>query len=298
MSSVAPTLSPEAFRSLRRLEVRTRRLVNDLFAGRYHSTFKGRGMTFSEVREYAPGDDIRAIDWNVTARMSAPFIKVFAEERELTILLVVDNSASLRFGTVDRSKHALAVELGALLTFAALRNSDKVGLLLFGAGVERFVPPRKSRLHALRLLRDMLVLAPEAKATALGEALAYLNRVQRKRAVVFLLSDFLATGWERQLGVTARRHDTVAFVVEDGRERELPDAGWVEMEDLETGGRVLLDTSSPTVRARYAGLAAERRAARDATFRKLGLDTIPVETGKPYVKALLGFFEARARRVR
>lgn len=294
----APTISPETFRSLKRLEIRTRRLVNDLFAGRYHSTFKGRGMTFSEVREYAPGDDIRAIDWNVTARMSAPFIKVFSEERELTILLVVDNSASLRFGTVDRSKHALAVELGALLTFSALRNSDKVGLLLFGAGVERYVPPRKGRLHALRLLRDMLVLEPRAKATALGDALAYLNRVQRKRAIVFLLSDFLASGWERQLGVTARRHDTVAFVVEDPRERELPAAGWVELEDLESGERVLLDSSDADVRARYAALAAERRSARDAVFRKLGLDAIPLETGTPYIKPLLGFFETRARRVR
>ena len=297
-NTASPVLTPESFRSLKRLEIRTRRLVTDLFAGRYHSTFKGRGMTFAEVREYAPGDDIRAIDWNVTARMSAPFIKVFAEERELTILLVMDNSASLKFGTVERSKHALAVELGALLTFAAVRNSDKVGLLLFGAGVERYVPPRKGRLHSLRLLRDMLVLEPTARATALGEALAYLNRVQRKRAIVFLFSDFQAAEWEKQLAVTARRHDTIAFVTEDARERDLPDLGPIELEDLETGERVRLNTSDPTVRSRYAALAAARRAARDAVFRKLGLDTIPLEPGQPYVKPLLGFFEKRARRMR
>jgi len=296
--NAATTISPENFRNLRRLEIRTRRLVNDLFAGRYHSTFKGRGMTFAEVREYAPGDDIRAIDWNVTARMSAPFIKVFSEERELTLLLVVDNSASLKFGTVDRSKHALTVELAALLTFAALRNSDKVGLLLFGSAVERYVPPRKGRMHALRLLRDMLVLEPAAKSTALGEALATLNRVQRKRAIVFLFSDFLAAGWEKQLAVTARRHDTICFVAEDPRERELPAAGRIEMEDLESGERVLLDTGDPRVRQGYADLAAARRAARDATFLKLGLDTVPLETGRPYIQPLLNFFATRARRRR
>jgi uncharacterized protein (DUF58 family) len=293
-----PSIAPEALAGIRRLEIRTRRLVNDLFAGRYHSTFKGRGMSFAEVREYQPGDDIRSIDWNVTARMSTPFVKRFTEERELTILLVVDNSASLKFGTVDRSKHALAVELAALLTFAALRNGDKVGLLLFGAGVERYVPPRKSKLHALRLLRDMLVLEPRGRGTGLAGALAYLNRIQRKRCIVFLFSDFLADGWEKPLGVTRRRHDTIAFQLEDPRERELPAAGRIELEDLETGDRVAVNTSSPAVRDRFRRLMTERRAARDAAFKRLALDTIPLMTGRPYLKALMGFFDARARRAR
>ncbi len=294
----ATTIAPEALRNIRRLEIRTRRLVNDLFAGRYHSTFKGRGMSFAEVREYQPGDDIRSIDWNVTARMNAPFVKRFTEERELTILLAVDNSASLKFGTVDRSKHALAVELAALLTFAALRNGDKVGLLLFGDGVERFVPPRKSKLHALRLLRDMLVLEPAGRATGLAGALAYLNRVQRKRAIVFLFSDFLADGWEKPLAVTRRRHDTIAFVVEDPRERELPPAGRVELEDLETGRRVAVNTARAGVRDRFRLLQAEARARRDAVFKRLALDTIPLMTGRPYLKAVMGFFDARTRRAR
>lgn len=304
------TIAPEALKNIRRLEIRTRKLVNDLFAGRYHSTFKGRGMSFAEVREYQPGDDIRSIDWNVTARMNAPFVKRFTEERELTILLAMDNSRSLKFGTVDRSKHALAVELAALLTFAALRNGDKVGLLLFGAGVERYVPPRKSKLHALRLLRDMLVLEPgggsaagpvtgtRGGATDLAGALAYLNRVQRKRCIVFLFSDFLADGWEKPLAVTRRRHDTIAFQLEDPREHELPSAGRLELEDLETGERLALNTSDPGVRDRFRRRMAEIRARRDASFKRLALDTIPLQTGRPYLKSVMGFFDRRARRAR
>jgi uncharacterized protein (DUF58 family) len=292
------TIAPEALRNIRRLEIRTRKLVNDLFAGRYHSTFKGRGMSFAEVREYQPGADIRSIDWNVTARMNAPYVKRFTEERELTIMLAVDNSASLKFGTVDRSKHALAVELAALLTFAAMRTGDKVGLLLFGDGVERYVPPRKSKLHALRLLRDMLVLEPRGRGTGLGDALAYLNRVQRKRSIVFLFSDFLAEGWEKPLAVTRRRHDTIAFVLEDPREHELPAAGRIELEDLESGRRITVNSGSHTVRERFRRLQAEVRARRDAAFKRLALDTIPLSTGRPYVKAVMGFFDARARRAR
>jgi uncharacterized protein (DUF58 family) len=292
------TIAPEALKNIRRLEIRTRKLVNDLFAGRYHSTFKGRGMSFAEVREYQPGDDIRSIDWNVTARMNAPFVKRFTEERELTIVLAVDNSASLKFGTVERSKHALAVELAALLTFAALRNGDKVGLLLFGAAVERYVPPRKSKSHALRLLRDMLVLEPRGKGTGLAGALAYLNRVQRKRCIVFLFSDFLADGWEQPLAVTRRRHDTIAFQLEDPREHELPAAGRVEFEDLETGDRLSLNTSSQHVRDQFRHRMAGLRARRDASFKRLALDTIPLMTGRPYLKAVMGFFDARARRAR
>ena len=292
------TIAPEALRHIRRLEISTRKLVNDLFVGRYHSTFKGRGMSFAEVREYQPGDEIRSIDWNVTARMNAPYVKRFTEERELTMILVMDNSASLKFGTVERSKHALAVELAALLLFTALRNGDKVGLLLFSAGVERYVPPRKSKLHALRLLRDMLVLEPEGRGTGLGGTLAFLNRVQRKRAIVFLFSDFLAGEWEKQLAVTRRRHDTIAFVLEDLREREMPAAGRIELEDLETGGRLTLNAGSPATRERFKALQADRRARRDAAFKRLALETIPLTTGQPYLKPLMAFFEGRARRAR
>ncbi len=294
----AGTFAPETLRSLRRLEIRTRRLVNDLFAGRYHSTFKGRGMSFAEVREYQPGDEIRSIDWNVTARMNAPYVKQFTEERELTILLVVDASASLKFGTRVRSKHALVVELAALIAFSALRNNDKVGLLLFGEKPDRFVPPKKSKMHALRILRDLLVIEPTGRGTGLAEALAMLNRVQRKRAVVFVFSDFMAEGWEKPLAVARRRHDTIVFLPEDAREREVPIAGRIELEDLETGERLLLDSGNPAVRAR---LAAIRRAAadrRDEAFRKLGLDVIRLDTAEPYVKPVMAFFEARAKRFR
>jgi len=290
--------SPETLRYIRRIEIRTRRLVNELFAGRYLSTFKGRGMTFSEVREYQPGDDIRTIDWNVTARMNAPFVKQYAEERELTIILAVDNSASMRFGTAVRSKHSIAVELAAVLTFAAMRNSDKVGLLLFSGGVEKYVRPRKNRSHALRLLRDMLVIQPGGRATDLAGALAFLNRVQRKRAVVFVFSDFISGAFEKELAVTRRHHDTVAVVLEDRRELELPRAGRLKVEDLETGRYLFLDTTSARVRDGYAEAARRRTGARDAMFRKLGMDAIRLNTGEPYIKPLMSFFEARARRFR
>jgi uncharacterized protein (DUF58 family) len=296
--AVTAPFSPETLRHIRRLEIRTRRVVNDLFAGRYLSTFKGRGMTFSEVREYQAGDDIRTIDWNVTARMNAPYVKQFTEERELTIILAFDNSASLKFGTVERSKHALAVELGAILAFAALRNNDKVGLLLFGEHVDRYVAPKKGKSHALRILRDMLVLEPRGRGTGLGDALAFLNRVQRKRAIVFLFSDFLAENYEKQLSVTQRRHDTIAFAIEDPREREMPAAGWIRLEDLETGEQMTLDSGDPDVRRRLAAIMNERRSGRDAIFKKLGMDAIRLETGQPYLKPLMSFFEARARRFR
>jgi len=290
--------TPETFRHVRRLEITTRRLVNELFAGRYLSTFKGRGMTFSEVREYQPGDDVRTIDWNVTARMNAPFVKRYAEERELTILLAVDTSASLRFGTRLKSKHELAAELGALIAFAAMRNNDKVGLLLFGEGVDRYVPPRKGRMHALRILRDILVLEPGGKGTDLAGALAYVNRVMRKRAVVFVVSDFLAAGYEKALAVTQRRHDTIAFVLDDEREEEFPDVGWMRLEDLETGEDLWLDTGKKEVREGFRRAQDSRRAERDRIFKKMGMDAIRMKTGESYVKPLLAFFATRARRFR
>jgi len=290
--------SPETFRHIRRLEIRTRRLVNELFAGRYLSTFKGRGMTFSDVREYQPGDDIRSIDWNVTARMNAPFVKRYAEERELTILLAVDTSASLRFGTRARSKHELAAELGALVAFSAMRNNDKVGLLLFGEGVNRYVPPRKGKMHALRILRDMLVLEPGGKGTDLAGALAFANRVMRKKAVVFVVSDFIAENYEKALSVTNKRHDTIAFVLDDGLEEEFPAVGLVRLEDMESGGVMWLDTGDGRIRAGYSRMQADFRAERDRIFKKMGLDAIRMKTGESYVKPLLSFFSSRAKRFR
>ncbi len=298
MPAGARNFSPETLKSIRRLEIRMRRMVNDLFAGRYLSTFKGRGMTFSEVREYEPGDDIRTIDWNVTARINSPYVKRFAEERELTILLVVDNSASLKFGTHLRTKHALAAELGALIAFTALRNNDKTGLLLFSDRIERYVAPKKTRLHALRIIRDIFVAEPGGNGTSMGEALAYLNRVQRKRAIVFIFSDFLAEDYQKQLAVTQQHHDTIAFVLDDPRERELPDVGRIELEDLETGRLLDIDTGSRKVRDRFAAIMSEARARRDAIFKRLGMDAIKLQTGQPYVKPLMAFFDARAKRFR
>ena len=298
MTTAVRGFSPETFRHIRRLEIRTRRLVNELFAGRYLSTFKGRGMTFSDVREYQPGDDIRSIDWNVTARMNAPFVKRYAEERELTILLAVDTSASLRFGTRARSKHELAAELGALVAFSAMRNNDKVGLLLFGEGVNRYVPPRKGKMHALRILRDMLVLEPGGKGTDLAGALAFANRVMRKKAVVFVVSDFIAENYEKALSVTNKRHDTIAFVLDDGLEEEFPAVGLVRLEDMESGGVMWLDTGDGRIRAGYSRMQADFRAERDRIFKKMGLDAIRMKTGESYVKPLLSFFATRARRLR
>jgi len=290
--------SPETFRHIRRLEIRTRRLVNELFAGRYLSTFKGRGMTFNDVREYQPGDDIRSIDWNVTARMNAPFVKRYAEERELTILLAVDTSASLKFGTRVKSKHELSAELAALVAFSAMRNNDKVGLLLFGAGVNRYVPPRKGKMHALRILRDILVIEPEGKGTDLAGALAFTSRVLRKKAIVFVVSDFIAEGYEKALSVTNKRHDTIAFVLDDEREEEFPKVGRVRLEDLESGETMWLDTGDERVREEYSRMQAVRRAERDRVFKKMGLDAIRMKTGESYVKPLLSFFATRARRLR
>ena len=225
----------EILKKVRRIEISTRGLVNDVFSGEYHSVFKGQGMTFSEVREYQYGDDIRSIDWNVTARTGAPFVKIFEEERELTVMLVVDVSASGNFGTRERIKGEVAVELSAVLAFSAIKNNDKIGLILFSDRIEKFVPPRKGRRHVLRVLRELLYHRPEGRGTDIGGALEYLSRVVPRRAVVFLVSDFMGTGFLRPLSVAGRRHDLIAVRMKDTRESELPPMGLVEMEDPETG---------------------------------------------------------------
>ena len=288
----------EILKQVRRIEITTRGLVNDVFSGEYHSVFKGRGMSFAEVREYRYGDDIRGIDWNVTARTGSPHVKVFEEERELTVMMVVDVSASAHFGTRDRMKSELAAELCGVLAFSAIKNDDKVGLILFSDRIECFVPPRKGRRHALRVLRELLYHPSEGTGTDITGALEYLARVTRRRAVVFLVSDFLAEGFDRALSVAARRHDLVAVRVGDVREEDIPPMGFVEFEDSETGRRIVVNTSGRAFRDRFREIRADARERSDELFRRSRIDSIDVTTGVPYDRALRLFFERRARRVR
>jgi uncharacterized protein (DUF58 family) len=291
-------IPPEVLRQVRRLHLRARRAVKDLLGGEYHSVFKGRGLSFEDVREYQPGDDVRGIDWNVTARMGYPFVKRFVEERELTVLLVLDASGSSRFGTTRWQKRDVLAELAAVLAFSAVCNNDKVGLLVVTDRVERFVPPRKGTRHVLRLLRDVLYFEPEHRGTDLRAGLDYLNRVQRRRAIVFLCSDFRDTGFERTLKQTGRRHELIAVRVADRREEELPAVGLVELEDAETGRQVLLDTSHPRVREAYRQQAAQRREAVRRLARAAKADLIEVATDGAHLDALLHFFRRRERRLR
>ena len=294
--SVMAIAPAEVLRQVRRIEVRTRRLVDSRFAGEYRSLFKGQGMEFAEVREYQPGDEVRSIDWNVSARMGRPFVKRYVEERELTIMLAVDLSGSSRFGTRARFKHDLAVELAGVLSLAAVRNNDRVGLMLFSDQVEHALPARKGRKHALRLIRDLLTVQPKGRGTAFSVAVDRLMRLLPHRSVVFMASDFIAADVERPLARLAQRHDVIAVTLEDPAERVLPDIGPARLEDPETGTIVEIDTSHPTVRAAFAQRVAADDAARRKLFGRLGLDEIIVHTEHGYVDALLAFFRARSRR--
>ena len=287
----------EILRKVRRIEITTRGLVDQVFSGEYHSVFKGRGINFAEVREYDYGDDIRSIDWNVTARTGTPHVKIFEEERELTVMLLVDVSASGNFGTRERMKGDLAVEVCSLLAFSAIRNNDKVGLIIFSDRVEKFVPPRKGRRHVLRVLREMLYHEPEGRATDLAGALEYLSRIIRRRAVVFVVSDFVSKPFEKALGVAGRRHDLIALRVRDRRESELPPIGLMELEDAETGERLVVDTSDREFRAALAARGAEDLAGQDRTFRRSKVDVVDLSPGRPYLRPLMRFFEERGRRV-
>jgi uncharacterized protein (DUF58 family) len=292
--------------SMRQLEIRTRRMVNDSLAGAYHSVFKGRGMDFDEVREYTPGDEVRTIDWNVTARAGRPFVKKFTEERELTIFLLVDISASGNFGSGLASKRDLAAELASVLAFSAIRNSDKVGLLLYTDRVERYLPPKKGRRHVLRVVRDILYHLPQATGTDTVKALDVANRLLHRRAIVFLISDFETSAeptaaraeLRRAMRRTNRRHDLVAVHVEDPREKELPDVGIVALEDAESGEVIELDTASRAVRKRFKELSTERSRRLVSDFRSEGIDTLQLQTGAPYMPALQRFFKTRERRRR
>lgn len=285
----------ELTQKVRLLEIQTRHLVNDIFSGEYESVFKGRGVEFAEVREYQPGDDVRTIDWNVTARRGTPYVKQFVEERELTVILAVDGSASTRFGSRGALKRERAAEVAAVLGLAAHRNNDRAGALLFAEGIERYVPPKKGKSHVLRLIRDILTFDPSARGTDLVGAIEFLSRVLHRRSVVFLSSDFLDDGWERPLSALAVRHDVVALVLEDRRDRVLPDVGLVEVIEPESGTRRWLDTGSARVREAYE--EATRRAVerRDGALKKAGVDAVPVDTLDDWVAPLRHFFEARER---
>ena len=289
---------------MRQLEIRTRRMVNDSLAGEDHSVFKGRGMDFDEVREYSPGDEVRTIDWNVTARAGRPFVKKFTEERELTILLLVDISASGNFGSGDKAKRDLAAELASVLAFSAIRNSDKVGLLLFTDRIERYLPPKKGRRHVLRVVRDILYHTPEGRGTDNVKALDVANHVLHRRAIVFLISDFLSPGdpvaarteLRRAMRQTNRRHDLIAVQVADPREQELPNVGVLALEDAESGEIIELDTGSAAVRKRFQELAVERAKRMVGDFRAEGIDTMELKTDSPYMAVLQRFFKTRERR--
>jgi uncharacterized protein (DUF58 family) len=291
-------LPRDVLRQIRRLQLFARKAVEDLLGGEYRSVFKGMGIAFEEVREYQAGDDVRAIDWNVTARMGHPFIKRFIEERELTVLLMVDTSGSNRFGTHYRQKREVAAELAALIAFSAIANNDKVGLMAFTDRVERYVPPHKGTRHVLRLIRDILYFQPERTGTSILEALDFLNRVQHRRAVVFLLSDFLDHGYERLLKRTGRRHDLILARIADPREEEVPAAGLVELEDAETGRHLLLDTSNAQARAAFAAAGRQRRESLRELTGAARIDLIEVSTEGDHLDALVRFFEMRALRGR
>jgi uncharacterized protein (DUF58 family) len=291
-------LPREVIRQIRRLQLKARRAVEDLLGGEYHSVFKGTGIAFEEVRAYQPGDDIRTIDWNVTARMGHPFIKRFVEERELTVVLAVDCSGSNQFGTRLQQKREVAAELAAVLAFSAISNNDKVGLIAFTDRVERFVPPRKGTRHVLRLIRDVLFYEPKGRRTSLAGGLDHLNRVQRKRSIVFLFSDFLDVGYERQLRRTSRRHELIAVRLSDPREEQLPDVGLVVLEDAETGERLLVDTGSAVVRDSYRGAGERRSEELRKLMRSAGVDLIEVSTDGAHLDALVRFFRQRQKRQR
>lgn len=289
---------PEILRQVKLLELRTRGLVNSVFTGEYRSVFKGQGMEFSEVREYQPGDEVRTIDWNVTARMRRPFVKRYIEERELTVMLAVDLSGSERFGTVRRFKSELASELAAVIAMSAVRNNDRVGVVLFTDRIEYVVPPRKGRKHVLRILRDLLTFEPVGKGTDIAGLIDHLARTLKQKTIVFLISDFVAENIERPLKILAQRHDVVAVSVEDPSERTLPDVGLARFVDPETGITLEIDTSAPLVRREYEAHVNDERDARKSLLRRLAIDEVPVRTDGNYIEPLLKFFRSRETQAR
>jgi len=291
----------EILKNVRHIEIRTSRLVTNVFAGAYHSVFKGLGMEFDEVREYQPGDDIRTIDWNVTARTGKPHIKKFVEEREMTVMLLVDASKSCQFATVNELKSKLAAEIAAVLAFSAIRNNDKIGLIIFTDGIEKFIPPRKGIRHVLRVIREVLYYQPKGQKTDIREALEYLSRVTTRKSVSFLISDFfesdIVARLKKDLAIANKRHDLIAVTLNDPRESELPDCGIIDLEDAETGEMFSVDSGNFGVREEYRKSSKERVLKREELFRSVGMDFINISTDRPYANDLAKFFIKRKKRI-
>jgi len=291
-------LPAEVLRRIRRIEITTKKLVNDVFAGEYHSSFRGQGMEFEEVREYQPGDDVRLIDWNVTARTGVPFIKKFREERELSVMLLVDASSSGQFGTRSQLKEEMAAEICGLLAFSAIRNNDKVGMIIFTDEVEKFIAPRKGRGHVLRLIREILYFKPVGRSTNISKALEYLNRVIKRKSVVFLVSDFLSSGYASDLVIANRKHDVVAIKIGDEREAKMENFGLIDFEDAETGEIISVDTSDSYFRRQYGMQAEDLSTELEKAFSRMRIDFVQLTTGRDYFVPLTSFFKKRERRYR
>lgn len=289
-------LTKELLKQVKQIEIRTRGVVNEVFSGEYHSVFKGRGMEFSEVREYTIGDDIRNIDWNVTARFGHPYVKIFEEERELTVMLLVDMSGSLSFGSVEKTKQKIAAELNAILAFSALKNNDKVGLILFSDRIEKFIPPKKGKTHALRIIREVLSFEPQGKETNIKTALEYFNHTIKKKAIVFLISDFMDAGYEKILKIVGRKHDLIGIVLQDQREKFLFNIGLAKFYDAETGEVRYLDTSDKQIKKEFDAYSKMMKEKRKSLFISSRLDSIEVDTSQSYVKPLVDFFKQREKR--
>jgi uncharacterized protein (DUF58 family) len=291
-------LTREVISKIKRIEITTKHLVQDLFSGEYHSVFKGQGIEFTEVREYQPGDDIRSIDWNVTARFGYPFVKKFREERELLVMILVDLSASQRFGTVQRFKNEIAAELSAVLAYSAIQNNDKVGLLVFTDQIEKVIPPKKGRNHVLRLIREVLYYQPQGRGTNLALALEYAGRMLTRHSIIFVISDFIGSGYEKTLKTLSGRHDLIALRIKDPKEEQFPRLGWLELEDAETGHQFLLDSSDKTLQRQFGLIRYKQKQDWENLLKQIDLDRIEISTDRSYVEPLVQFFRKRAKRFR
>lgn len=289
-------ISKDLLKKIKQIQIHTRRLVNEAFVGEYHSVFKGRGMEFDEVREYQPGDEIRTIDWNVTARVGRPFIKRYVEERELTVMLLVDVSASGSFGSVRHLKNEVATEICALLALSATKNNDKVGMIMFTDKIEKFIPPKKGPKHVLRVIRELLCSQPTGKGTNISVALEYLDKITHRRTISFVVSDFIARDYARALRIANKRHDTIAITIVDPREQELPNVGFIELKDAESGETLLLDTANPSARKEFKALAYRQRQELSRLFRSMGVDEIVINTNRHHVEPIIRFFRMREKR--
>lgn len=290
-------LSKEVIKKIQGIHIHTNYLVNDVLAGEYESAFRGRGMEFEEVREYQAGDDVRDIDWNVTARMGHPYVKIYREERELTIMLMVDVSNSGQFGSVRQLKNDVAAEIAAILAFAAVKSNDKVGLIIFSDIVEKFIPPKKGRNHVWRVIREVLQHKPQSKQTDINVVLDFLNKITSRRVIAFLISDFIAKGYDQSLRITNKKHDVIAISITDPRERELPKVGFIELEDAETGGVIMVDTNDSNIRKEFSKLAAKNVKETLERFRNCNVDHIGIYTDHPYIDPIMKFFRIREKRL-